>query len=125
LTYSNKIDCYSFSLSKIAFTFKASNNMPGSGNVGSILDKTTSLLLFTSNGTVYKMADETSDATVAFITTDFVYDRDKEAAEHQSNIPGGQMARHGYTCLRRLPMHADGRRQTNPDSVRNRIHHGI
>lgn len=78
LTYSNKIDCYSFSLSKIAFTFKASNNMPGSGNVGSILDKTTSLLLFTSNGTVYKMADETSDATVAFITTDFVYDRDKE-----------------------------------------------
>jgi hypothetical protein len=51
--------------------------------------------------------------------------RDKEAAEHQSNIPGGQMARHGYTCLRRLPMHADGRRQTNTGSVRNRIHHGI
>ena len=78
LTYSNRIDCYSFSLGKIAFTFRASNNMPGSGNIGSILDKTNSLLLFTSNGTVYKMADETSDVTITFITTDFVYDRDKE-----------------------------------------------
>ncbi len=78
LTYSDRIDCYSFSLNRIAFTFRASNNMPGSGNIGSILDKTTSLLLFTSNGTVYKMVDETADATVAFITTDFVYDRDNE-----------------------------------------------
>ena len=78
LTYSDRIDCYSFSLGRVVFTFRASNNMPGSGNVGSILDKTNSLLLFTSNGTVYKMVDETSDATITFITTDFVYDRDKE-----------------------------------------------
>ena len=78
LTYSDRIDCYSFSLDKIAFTFSASNNMPENENIGSILDKTDSLLLFNSNGTVYKMVDNTSDATIAFITTDFVYDRDKE-----------------------------------------------
>lgn len=78
LTYSDRIDCYSFSLGRIAFTFRSSNNMPGSGNIGAALDKTNSLLLFTSNGTVYKMVDETSDATITFITTDFVYDNDKE-----------------------------------------------
>ena len=78
LTYSDRIDCYSFSLGRIAFTFRASNNMPGSGNIGSILDKSNSLLLCTSSGTVYKMVDETSDATITFITTDFVYDNDKD-----------------------------------------------
>jgi len=78
LTYSDRIDCYSFSLGKIAFTFKAANNMPGSGNIGSVLDKANSLLLFTSGGTVYKMIDEPSNATITFITTDFVYDNDKE-----------------------------------------------
>ena len=78
LTYSDRIDCYNFSLNRITFTFRASNNIPGSGNIGSIFDKTTSLLLFTSNGTAYKMVDETSDVAITFITTDFVYDNDKE-----------------------------------------------
>lgn len=78
LTYSDRIDCYSFSLGKITFTFSASNNIPESGIIGSVLDKTNSLLLFTSDGTVYTMVDDTSDATITFITTDFVYDNDKD-----------------------------------------------
>ena len=78
LTYADRIDCYSFDSNRIIFTFRPSNNMPGSGNIGAALDKSTSLLLFTNNGTVYKMVDETVDATVTFITTDFVYDNDKE-----------------------------------------------